>query len=75
MLTATSGSPLHEVIRGFEVLLRKGWKLLRTSESYQMGVTLIINVSFVFFGNWDVEEVVYHHCSIYDISKHGKNDV
>lgn len=31
----TSGTvSLHEVIRGFGTLLRKGWKPLRTSKSY-----------------------------------------
>ena len=49
----TSGTvSLHEVIRGFGALLRKGWKPLRTSEFHSRSVMLIIviviviNVSF-----------------------------
>jgi len=44
----TSGTvSLHEVIRGFGALLRKGWKPLRTSEFYSISeASIIINVTF-----------------------------
>ena len=51
MGTATSGTvSLHELIRGL-----KGWKSLRTSEFYQIGVSSIIDVSF--FVSWEAEEI------------------
>ena len=44
----TSGTvSLHEVIRGFGALLRKGWKPFRTSEFHSRNLILIVvNASF-----------------------------
>jgi hypothetical protein len=56
---------LHEVIRGFGALLKKGWKPLRTGNAQHsvVRVASLIVTFIVVFASWDGEEVRIKHLS------------
>lgn len=56
----TSGTvSLHEIVRGFGALLRKGWKPLRTGAHLSLALLRIspTYLTIVVFASWDAEEV------------------
>lgn len=56
----TSGTvSLHEIIRGYGALLRRGWKPLRTGELSDVYICLETQrkILLVVIASWDAEEV------------------